>query len=136
MVEALALPLGINVALEAGGVIKKEGEGAITAIIEFFRGFNFNQRLNKTQNIRDILRNLSHSYPEYNIAILEEGVYFLDTSRGLEEIILDQTFSIDGFRRSRPFTVRMLIFKKGYITILDHALNDSARWGKTFLLPY
>lgn len=128
MAEAIALPLGVSLVKGVGQVVTREGESAVKAIIEFFRGLNFDQRINRQQIIRDILRNLNKSYPEYNLAILAEGVYFLDREKGMEKLIMDSTFKIEGFRHS--FEIRILIFKTGYITILDHALKDPERWGK------
>ena len=129
MAEAIALPIGLAVANETGSCLTKEVEGAVKSIVDYIRGFNCKQNINRQQIIRDILRNLNHSYPEYNLAIVEEGVYFLNVSGGLEEVILDQKFKIEGIRKESPFEIRILIFKKGVITILSHALKDPKRWG-------
>ena len=129
MAEALAIPLGISMVKGIGQTVTREGESAVKAIIEFFRGFDFKQNIDRQQIIRDILHNLNKSYPEYNLAILEEGVYFLEREKGMDKIIMDNTFKIEDLHNTNPFVVRILIFKTGYITILTHALKDPKRWG-------
>jgi hypothetical protein len=55
MAEALAIPLGISMVKGVGQTVAREGEPAVKAVIEFFRGFDFKQNIDRQQIIRDII---------------------------------------------------------------------------------